>query len=182
MGGDDEIIELLFLREEEGILRMQQEYGARLLRLAGTILPEEDAKECVNDTYLSVWNSVPPNRPQNFFAYMAKICRNLAFNRLEWNKAKKRNAVVVELSEELADAVPDGRNGIEKEELGRLLGSFLKTLDPEKKQLFVKRYWYGNSIKELAWEYGHSENQVKSSLFRIRKKLRRYLEQEGIRV
>lgn len=182
MDGDDEIIELLFLREEEGILRMQQEYGARLLRLAGTILPEEDAKECVNDTYLSVWNSVPPNRPQNFFAYMVKICRNLAFNRLEWNKAKKRNAVVVELSEELADAVPDGRNEIEKEELGRLLGSFLKTLEPEKKQLFVKRYWYGSSIKELAWEYGHSENQVKSSLFRIRKKLRRYLEQEGIRI
>jgi len=93
---------------------------------------------------LAVWNSIPPNKPEFLFAYTAKICRNLALNRVEWEGAAKRNAVVVELSEELSQCIPDPSASLEQPELAQLIASFLKTLPEEKRSLFIRRYWYAN--------------------------------------
>ncbi len=177
---DEEILTLLQSRKEQGINELEQKYGRRLRQLAERILPEEDAKECLNDTYLAVWNSIPPKRPQFLFAYTAKICRNLALNKVEWNQAAKRNAVVVELSAELEQCIPDGAAAVGQQELGELLTGFLKGLSEEKRQLFVRRYWYGESIRELSDRFGYRESKVTSMLFRMRKQLWNELKKEGI--
>ncbi|MGN1084944.1 MAG: RNA polymerase sigma factor [Lachnospiraceae bacterium] len=177
---DEEILTLLQSRKEQGINELEQKYGRRLRQLAERILPEEDAKECLNDTYLAVWNSIPPKRPQFLFAYTAKICRNLALNKVEWNQAAKRNAVVVELSAELEQCIPDSAAAVGQQELGELLTGFLRGLAEEKRQLFVRRYWYGESIRELSDRFGYRESKVKSMLFRMRKQLWNELKKEGI--
>lgn len=176
---DNEILALLFARDEQGIKELEQKYGTRLKLLAMGILPEEDALECLNDTYLAVWNSIPPKQPEFLFAYTAKICRNLALNRVEWNQAARRNAVVVELSAELEQCIPDTSATMEQRELGELISAFLKQLPSDKQQLFVRRYWYGESIRELAAAFGCRESKVKSILFRLRNQLWKELKKEG---
>lgn len=177
---DNQILSLLFGRNEQGIKELETKYGTRLKHLAMGILPEEDALECINDTYLAVWNSIPPKRPEFLFAYAAKICRNLALNRLEWEGAAKRNAVVVELSEELSQCIPDPSATIDDRELARLIGAFLNTLPEIKRNLFLRRYWYGESIKELAAAFGYRESKVKSILFRLRNQLWKELKKEEL--
>ena len=176
---DNEILALLLARDEQGLKELEQKYGSRLKHLAAGILPEEDAEECLNDTFLAVWNSIPPRQPEYLFAYTAKICRNLALNRVEWNQAAKRNAVVVELSAELEQCIPDTSATMEQQELGELISSFLKQLPLDKRQLFIRRYWYGESIKELAAAFGCRESKVKSILFRLRNQLWKELKKEG---
>lgn len=177
---DEEILALLQSRKEQGLNELEHKYGKRLRLLAGRILPEEDAKECLNDTYLAVWNSIPPNQPEFLFAYAAKICRNLALNKIEWSHAAKRNAVFVELSAELEQCIPDVSADIGQQELGELIAGFLKKQPEEKRQLFVRRYWYGESIRELAEAFGYRESKVKSILFRLRNRLWNDLKKEGI--
>ena len=177
---DHQILALLLSKEEQGLKELELKYGSKLKHLAMSILPEEDALECVNDTYLAVWNSIPPKQPEYLFAYTAKICRNLAFNRVEWSNAAKRNAIVVELSDELLECIPNTSATIEQNELTHLLRSFLQTLPEQKRNLFIHRYWYGESIKELAVAFGYREEKVKSMLFRIRKQLWKELNKEGI--
>lgn len=177
---DNQILALFFARNEQGLKELEAKYGTRLKHLAMGILPEEDALECVNDTYLAVWNSIPPKKPEFLFAYTAKICRNLALNRLEWESAAKRNAVVVELSEELSQCIPDASATMEDRELARLIGAFLKTLPAEKRSLFVRRYWYGESIRELSKAFGYRESKVKSILFRLRNQLWKELKKEEL--
>lgn len=176
---DNEILALLLARDEQGLKELEQKYGSRLKHLAVGILPEEDAEECLNDTFLAVWNSIPPRQPEYLFAYTAKICRNLALNRVEWNQAAKRNAIVVELSAELEQCIPDTSATMEQQELGELISSFLKQLPLDKQQLFIRRYWYGESIKELAAAFGCRESKVKSILFRLRNQLWKELKKEG---
>ena len=168
---DTQILALLLAKDEQGLNELEQKYGNRLRRLATGILPDEDALECVNDTYLAVWNSIPPNKPEFLFAYTAKICRNLALNRVEWEGAAKRNAVVVELSEELSQCIPDSSATVEQTELAQVIAAFLKALPEEKRSLFVRRYWYGESIRELAESFDCREGKVKSILFRLRNQL-----------
>lgn len=177
---DNQILALFFARNERGLKELEAKYGTRLKHLAMGILPEEDALECVNDTYLAVWNSIPPKKPEFLFAYTAKICRNLALNRLEWESAAKRNAVVVELSEELSQCIPDASATMGDRELARLIGAFLKTLPAEKRSLFVRRYWYGESIRELSKAFGYRESKVKSILFRLRNQLWKELKKEEL--
>ena len=118
---DNQILALLLTREEQGLKELEQKYGNKLKHLAMSIVPEEDAIECVNDTYLAVWNSIPPKQPEYLFAYTAKICRNMALNRVEWNNAAKRSAVVVELSDELLECIPNTSATMEQKELTHLL-------------------------------------------------------------
>lgn len=179
---DNEILSLLLIHNEQGLKELEQKYGTRLKHLAMGMLPEEDAKECVNDTYLAVWNSIPPKQPEFLFAYTAKICRNLALNRVEWSQAAKRNATVVELSEELSQCIPDTSASLEQRELGELIGTFLKEQPEEKRRLFIRRYWYGDSISELAKVFGFRESKIKSILFRLRKQLWKILKKEGIAI
>ena len=175
---DSQILALLLTRDEQGLKELEIKYGNRLKHLAMGILPEEDALECVNDTYLAVWNSIPPKQPEYLFAYTAKICRNLALNRLEREGAAKRNAVVVELSEELLQCIPDTSATMEARELAQHIGIFLKELPEHKRSLFMRRYWYGESIKELATAFGYREGKVKSILFRLRNQLWKELKKE----
>ena len=175
---DNDILELLWERKEQALSELERKYGTRLKRMASRMVSEEDAEECVNDTYLAVWNSVPPNRPEYLFAYAAKICRNLALNKVEQSKAAKRRAVVVELSAELMECVPDNALVADETGLRELIVRFLGELSEEKRKLFLRRYWYGESVKELADAFGYRESKVKSILFRLRKKLWNELEKE----
>ena len=175
---DSEILKLFLERKEQAISELEHKYGTRLKLLAERMVSAEDAKECVNDTYLAVWNSVPPNRPEYLFAYAAKICRNLALNKIEREQAAKRSAVVVELSAELMEYIPDNALATDETGLRELLVAFLGGLTEEKRKLFLRRYWYGESVKELAEAFGYRESKVKSMLFRLRKQLWNELKKE----
>lgn len=182
---DEKIIALYFAREEAAIRETDAAYGRKLHTLADRILRcREDAQECVNDTYLNTWNAIPPRHPSHFFAFLASICRNLSLNRLDWDRASKRNAEVVFLSEEMERCIPDlhREQELEDRELGQLLSAFLKGLPKESRLIFLRRYWYVDTIAEIAARYGMTESKVKMQLSRTRKKLRMLLEREGITV
>ena len=182
---DAKIIELYFARNEDAIRYTDISYGRRLHRLADNIVKnQEDAEESVSDTYLRAWESIPPQRPNHFFAFLAKICRNLALNKLDWKSAAKRKAEVVSLTEEMSQCIPDCQRDREMEarELGELLDSFLHTLTPENRLIFLRRYWFVDTIGEIALRYGLSESAVQMRLNRTRAKLSAYLAKEGIAV
>ena len=182
---DKEILALYWNRDQQAIAETDRAYGKKLLGLSYKILVStEDAQECVSDTYFKAWQTIPPQKPVFFFAFLAKICRNYAFGRLDWNNAVKRKAEIVNLSEDLALCLPDDsrQRNWESRELRRMLNAFLSGLDPESRRIFVRRYWYCDSISEIAGRYGISQSKVKTRLHRTREALRLYLEKEGIRV
>lgn len=180
---DAKIIELFWARDEKAIEETASAHGSKLHRLAQRIvLNREDAQECVSDTYYAAWDSIPPNRPVHFFAYLAKICRNFAFGLLERNQAQKRQAVIVELTAEMQQCIPDrlAEARLEGQELGRVLNAFLGTLSRDNRLIFLRRYWYADSVTEIASRYGMSQSKVKTQLHRVRSKFKTYLESEGI--
>lgn len=180
---DKEIIKLFLNRDETAIETTANTYGFRLLQLSfGILKNKEDAEECVNDTYLKTWKSIPPNIPQLFYPYIAKICRQLCFGVLSYKGAKKRNVEMVELSEELMCCIPDKLTNVERceNEIGSLLSAFLKTLSVEHQRIFLLRYFDCKSIAEVASCCGSSESNVKTTLHRIRIKLKKHLNLEGI--
>ena len=182
---DSKIIELFFARNEDAIKHMDDTYGRRLFHLADNIVHnDQDAEESVNDTYMKAWDTIPPQRPEHFFAYIAKICRNFALKRIDWQKAKKRNEEVVSLTQEMENCIPDTYRDREADEreLGRILDAFLRTLTPENQMVFLRRYWYVDTIAEIAVRYGISESAVQMRLNRTRSKLAMYLAKEGIKV
>ena len=180
---DSTIIDLFFARDEDAIKHTDETYGRRLYHLAENIVKNgQDAEESVSDTYLKAWDTIPPQRPQHFFAYIAKICRNFALKRLDWKNAAKRNAEVVSLTEEMEMCIPDKARDREMEtkELGMVLDRFLRTLTPENQMVFLRRYWYVDTIAEIAARYGISESAVLMRLNRTRAKLQAFLEKEEI--
>ena len=182
---DSKIIELFFARNEDAIKHTDDTYGRRLFHLADNIVHnDQDAEESVSDTYMKAWDTIPPQRPEHFFAYIAKICRNFALKRIDWQKAKKRNAEVVTLTQEMENCIPDTYRNMEADEreLGRILDAFLRTLIPENQMVFLRRYWYVDTIAEIAIRYGISESAVQMRLNRTRSKLAMYLAKEGIKV
>ena len=182
---DSKIMELFFARNEDAIKHTDDTYGRRLFHLADNIVHnDQDAEESVNDTYMKAWDTIPPQRPEHFFAYIAKICRNFALKKIDWQKAKKRNAEVVTLTQEMENCIPDTYRDMEADEreLGRILDAFLRTLTPENQMVFLRRYWYVDTIAEIAVRYGISESAVQMRLNRTRSKLAMYLAKEGIKV
>ena len=182
---DSKIIDLYFARKEDAIKHTDETYGRRLYHLAENIVKNgQDAEESVSDTYMKAWDTIPPQRPQHFFAYLAKICRNFALKRLDWKNAGKRKAEIVSLTEEMEMCIPDQSRDREMEakELGMILDRFLRTLTPENQMVFLRRYWYADTIAEIAARYGISESAVLMRLNRTRAKLCSYLEKEGINV
>lgn len=180
---DREIMEGLFRRNDSALEELERKYGPRLLGLAGRFLKSrEDAEEAVNDAWLRVWNTIPPNRPEHLFAYVAQLCRYAALEKVDWLTAKKRRGVVVELTEELSQCLPDPVSEREWEgrELGEAINGFLAGLEKEKRVLFLRRYWYGDPIRDIAARRGVGESKVKTALFRLRRDLKLYLEKEGI--
>lgn len=182
---DAKILDLYFARDEDAIRETDTAYGKRLHALAKNILQNrEDAEESVNDTYAEVWKSIPPRRPKYFFAFLASICRHLSLNRVDWKQAAKRRAQVVPLTEEMENCIPDAvhERQMEAKELGRLLDLFLESLPKDSRLIFLRRYWYVDSVPEIAARYGMTESKVKMQLSRTKEKLRLFLEQEGIYV
>lgn len=182
---DNQIIDLFWKRSEEAISQTAAAYGRRLLGLAKRILQNpEDAEEALNDTYLKTWNSIPSARPQYFYAYLAAICRNQSFNLLDWNQAAKRKAEIVTITDEMEASIPDssGENTIRDREISHALDIFLAELPKESRMIFLRRYWFADSITQIAERYDISESKVKMQLLRTRNKLRSYLEKEEIQI
>ncbi len=182
---DSDIIELYWKRDDRAIAQTDAAYGTRLQRLSERILNNrEDAQECVNDTYLHTWNRIPPERPNYFFAFLAKICRYVSLGKLDWNRAAKRNADVVTLSDEMQLCIPDCwmQQRLEAQELGILLSKFLKEQSEDNRLIFMRRYFHMDSVEEIARRYGFSQSKVKTQLHRTRTKLYHFLESEGISV
>ncbi len=178
---DNRIIELYFERDERAIDETRSSYGRLIYSVAYGILESRpDSEECENDTYLRTWESIPPTRPSYFSAFLSKITRNLALNRLRENK--RRRPLGAELIyEELAEAVPDNHGDITEDmALRDALNDFLSSLGKTKRQIFIKRYFYMREIKQIAREMGISSGSVKITLFRVRGELRDYLESRGI--
>ena len=182
---DIKIIELFWARNEDAIAETDAAYGRKLRALANRILSNrEDAEESVSDTYMKTWETVPPQRPAYFYAFIASICRHLSFHKLDWKQAAKRNAEVVALTDEMEQCIPDASHEreMESKEIGRLLNTFLAALPKETRLIFLRRYWHVDTIAEIAARYGITESKVKMQLSRTRAKLGTYLEQEGIQV
>ena len=181
---DSEILQLYFDRKEEAISATAAKYGNYCTTIAKNILSShEDAEECVNDTYLKTWNTIPPQRPNLLSAFLAKITRNLAFNRYKHNKADKRGGGELPLVlEELADCV-SGKETVEEafdhKTLAEAIGDFLGTLPEDKRNLFVRRYFYTEGMETLGVQYAMSYRNLSVTLSRIRRKLRAYLVKRG---
>lgn len=176
------ILHLFHERNEDAIEVCRKEYGSYLLTLAERILRDgNDAEECLSDTLLQAWQRIPPDEPRCFRAYLAAICRFFAFGRLDRQQAQKRSAELVALTEELALCLPDrqAESEFSAQKLGQLLDQFLRTLPKEQRQIFLRRYWFGDSVREITARFGIGESKVKTSLFRTREKLRTFLESEG---
>ena len=182
---DDQIIDLYWARKEEAVSYTAFAYGQKLHGIAYRILSKfEDAEESVNDTYLKAWHTIPPERPVYLFAFLAKICRHLAFGKLDWENAAKRKAEVVSLTDEMQLCIPDRdwERRLEGQEIGHLLNEFLAVTPRESRMIFLRRYWYCDSIEEISRRYGIGQSKVKTSLHRTRGKLKAFLAKEGIAV
>ena len=182
---DLQIIELYFARDEHAIKETDRKYGKLCFRVAKNLLfNNEDSEECVNDTYLTVWNKIPPTRPNNFTAFICKITRNLSLKRLEVSNAMKRSAGTIISMSELEKALPDQciAPDVEDEELGKLISAFLWSEKALDRNVFLRKYWFFDSISDIAERYSMNENSVKSMLFRSRNRLREFLRKEGIDV
>ena len=182
---DAKIIELFWARNEEAIQETNKAYGRKLHALANKILNNrEDAEESVNDTYMKIWEIIPPQRPKYYYAFLASICRHLSFHKIDWKLAAKRNAEFVTLTQEMEMCIPDTRRDreLEGKELGRIMNAFLESLPKDTRLIFLRRYWHVDTIAEIAARYGMTESKVKMQLSRTRAKLQTYLESEGIYV
>lgn len=182
---DCKILDLYWKRNDLAITETHKAYGPKLFALSQRILENhQDAEENVNDTYLRTWDTIPPQRPKFFCAFLCKICRRLALDRLDWNRAAKRNAEILTLTEEMSQCIPDSRESevLEARSLRRTLESFLITLPPQTRLIFLRRYLYVDTVAEIAKRYGMTESKVKMQLHRTREKLRVYLAKEGINV
>ena len=181
---DQKIIKLYFDRDPHAIKETSDKYGGYCKSIAKNILGNnEDAEECVNDTYLNAWNSIPPRRPSVLSAYLGKITRNLAFDAFRKRKAEKRGRGEVELVlDELSECVScldDTEREFDKKELSLTINAFLDTLSREKCNIFLCRYWYVMPVSEISKRFGISEGNVSVTLNRIRNKLKAYLTERG---
>ena len=179
------IIEMYFARDEQAIKETDVKYGKYCFRLAHNILSNiQDSEECVNDTYLAVWNKIPPTRPNSFIAFITKIVRNLSIKKLDYNLALKRNQDITVSFSELERVLADHQEGAEEEykHLGKIISDFLRREKEDVRNVFIRRYYFFDSIGDIAKEYSFTESKVKNMLYHSRKRLKLYLEKEGIQV
>ncbi len=182
---DSKIVELYWQRRDAAITETDRKYGPYCKTVAYNILESrEDSDECVNDTYLKAWNSMPNARPKCLSTYLAKITRNLAISRLRAKNSLRRGGGQTALAlEELAEVVPAEQNieaMVERREMTRILNEYLSELEGEERRVFMARYFFMTPVKEIGVKFGFSESKVKSMLSRTRVKLRRYLKEEGL--
>ena len=178
---DLQIIGLLFQRSETAIYALQQKFGGLCRSIISNILPDSrDVEECASDTFLRVWNSIPPQRPERLDSYIARIARNVALDRYDYNTASMRNTGLTLAYEELALYLPSREQETDALEFRTFLNRFLRGLPKTSRMMFIRRYWYGESIAQIADAFDCSEEKVKSTLFRTRNKLRQSMIREDI--
>ncbi len=182
---DNRIIDLYWARREEAILETDRKYGSYCRSISLHILKNrEDSEECVNDTWLRAWDTMPPKRPDFLAAFLGKITRNLSISRYRMNHARKRGSGEMDLLlMELEECLPSPgsvEEEIESRETAKAIDRFLYDMEEESRNFFIRRYFYVDSVKEIAERFGVSESKVKSQLFRIRNRLKSHLEKEGI--
>ena len=181
---DTKIVQLYWDRNEQAIPATAEKYGRYCASIAQNILGnKEDAEECVNDTYINAWNSMPPHKPSILSTFLGKITRNLSFNRYKYNTANKRGCgETVLVLDEIAELVSDTDNveqEVLREELVKAIDAFLDVLPVDKRRIFVCRYWYFDSVSDIASRFGMTENNVSVTLNRLRLKLRSHLLKGG---
>lgn len=181
---DQAIITLFLERSEQGIVELISKYGRAVAKITGNILADPlDAEECANDTYLGVWNSIPPTIPRSLGAYCCGIARNKALSRYEANTAQKRNSHYDAALEELEDTIPalgTVESELEARELAGCISAFLAGLPYDDRYAFLRRYYYADAITDIARTLGKTPHRVSVRLFRIRENLKKYLRKEGI--
>lgn len=182
---DIDIIELYHRRDESAIAETDRNHGAFCRTVSFNLLSSrEDAEECVNDTWLAAWNSMPPERPASLRAFLGRIVRNISIGKFRKNRAQKRYSGIEVMLSELGECVPGdcAEKEIERLELSGAISRWLSRLDRESRSLFVRRYWYGMQVQEIASERGESPNSVAKRMQKLRESLRRELEKEGERI
>ncbi len=177
---DKEIVGLLLARDEQAIDHTMEKYGGFFRSLARNILNDDlDAEECENDVYMLLWRSIPPNEPSDLSAYIAKLTRNAALNKLQYRHASKREGITVSLNE-LSEVLADESTDSSSEEIAKAISAFLRRSGENERRIFVKHYFALETLEKIAQDEDCGIGKLKSILFRMRKKLRIYLEKEGI--
>jgi len=181
---DEKIIELFFERSEQAIRELNIKYGKVCNKLSYNIVNDtQDAEECVNDAYLGAWNAIPPAQPNPLLAYICRIVRNISLKTYYRKEAAKRNSRYTIAMEEIEDCIA-GPNTVEAEiesrELARIIESFLDTLTPENRVIFMRRYWFSDSYKDIAEFVGLTEKNISVRLTRIRQKIKKYLAEREV--
>lgn len=183
MMNDQSIVELFLARNEDAIKQTEAQYGKLCRQLASNILNDErDAEECVNDAYLTLWNTIPPQNPTSLRTYLFRVLRNISVTRYHFNTAQKRNSLYDVTLEELAHVLSTESEEFSENELSVELNAFLETLSLSDRVMFVRRYWHSESVKELSVRYGRSAHYVSVRLSRIRGALKKFLSKRGITV
>ena len=180
---DREIIELFERRDERALIELDKKYGALLKSVAKKITENEsDADECLSDAMMRLWSHIPPARPENLRAYSCKVIRNLAIKRLTHDLAEKRSRNAELPLSELEAVIPDGaaEEALAQIDFSILLDGFLRSLNPESRVVFLKRYFFHDSIPEISMDLGISESKVKSLLWRARAKLKKTIGEKGV--
>lgn len=181
---DKQILALLFQRSEQALTQIKEKYSGLCLSIAYRILPDKrDAEECLGDVLLKTWNAIPPDHPDSLAAYLSRITRNVALDRYSYNHAEKRSTALTDAFDELDGCLASSFNLehlAETRDFGRFINSFLEKQSRQNRIYFVRRYWYGDSISDIATTFNVSEEKVKSSLFRTRNRLKSALEKEGV--
>lgn len=176
------ILDLLWQHAETAIHFVSVKFGRRLMAIALNILHnKEDAEESVNDTYLALWNEIPPNYPEAFAGYVYRTGRNIAVDKWRYNTAEKRNSKYDVALDELLDVIPSStlEETMDAHLLGETINRFLGSIKEENRIIFLKRYWFGDNISEISIQMGLRKNTVSVRLNRLRKDLKNYLEKEG---
>ena len=184
---DTVIVDLFLAREEAAVRYTAEKYGVKLRGIAQNILNDlPSAEECENDTYWEAWRRIPPHEPRTYlFAFLGRITRHLAIDVCRRRGADKRSALFCELTEELENCLPSPA-GVEEtlnaRALGEAINVFLARCPAERRRLFVRRYWYFDSVADVSRRYGMTQSKVKTTLFRMRNELKEYLRREGFDV
>lgn len=183
---DKKIIDLYFERSENAIYETANKYGNYCRAIAFNILyNNEDTQECENDTYMAAWKAMPPTRPKILRVYLGRLTRNIALDKYDYNKAKKRNNEFDLILSELEECISSKENietQFQSNNVSKVISDFLRTVNEEKRCIFLRRYWYSDSIEDISSRFNISSSKVKSTLFRMRKKLKLYLEKEGVNI
>ena len=183
---DRDIVALYFARSENAIAETARQFGASCRTIAYNILASRrDAEECENDTWLAAWNSMPPNRPARLAPYLGRITRNLALDRYDQTRAQKRGGAFGGILAELDETLPAAgtvAGEVEAAETARQISDFLRAQPEQARRIFLRRYWYCDSTRDIARRYGIGESKVRVTLHRTREKLRAFLQQQGVEV